>query len=62
MNTSDKRCCGSGVCIINNENECWCGQFWDGEKMVPPGLTLPIQNYQQDMDSENFKLTLKTSS
>ena len=31
----DKRCCGSGSCIINAEGVCWCGQKWDGEKMVP---------------------------
>lgn len=32
----DKRCCGSGTCIINAEGVCWCGQQWDGEKMVSP--------------------------
>lgn len=32
----DKRCCGSGTCIINTEGICWCGQKWDGEKMVTP--------------------------
>ena len=31
----DKRCCGSGTCIINVEGVCWCGQKWDGEKMIP---------------------------
>mgnify|MGYP005989187703 FL=1 len=31
----DKRCCGSGTCIINVEGICWCGQRWDGEKMIP---------------------------
>ena len=31
----DKRCCGSGTCIINAEGICWCGQRWDGEKMSP---------------------------
>ena len=30
----DKRCCGRGVCIINDEGVCWCGQRWDGEKMI----------------------------
>ena len=30
----DKRCCGSGTCIINAEGVCWCGQRWDGEKMI----------------------------
>jgi len=31
----DKRCCGSGTCIINAQGHCWCGQQWDGEKMCP---------------------------
>ena len=31
----DKRCCGSGTCIINAEGICWCGQRWDGERMIP---------------------------
>tara|TARA_B110000483_G_C17703164_1_gene354143 strand:+ start:203 stop:358 length:156 start_codon:yes stop_codon:yes gene_type:complete len=30
----DKRCCGSGTCIINFEDVCWCGQRWDSEKMI----------------------------
>ena len=30
----DKRCCGSGTCIINEEGVCWCGQRWDGNKML----------------------------
>jgi hypothetical protein len=33
MSNVDKRCCGSGVCIINEAGECWCGQRWDGTKM-----------------------------
>jgi hypothetical protein len=40
MKTTDKRCCGSGVCIINDAGECWCGQVWDGEKMAAPNLNL----------------------
>lgn len=40
MKTPDKRCCGSGVCIINDAGECWCGQVWDGEKMTAPSLNL----------------------
>ena len=39
MSKSDNRCCGSGVCIINDAGECWCGQVWDGEKMAAPSLT-----------------------
>lgn len=34
----DNRCCGSGTCIINTEGICWCGQKWNGEKMVFPNL------------------------
>ena len=34
----DTRCCGSGTCIIDDQGRCWCGQQWDGEKMVRPGL------------------------
>ena len=40
MKAPDKRCCGSGVCIINDAGECWCGQVWDGEKMAAPSLNL----------------------
>ena len=25
-----------GTCIINAEDECWCGRKWDGEKMRDP--------------------------
>jgi hypothetical protein len=38
MKAPDNRCCGSGVCIINDAGECWCGQVWDGEKMSAPPL------------------------
>jgi len=31
--TEDRRCCGSGTCIIDSEGRCWCGQQWDGQKM-----------------------------
>ncbi|QWE08319.1 hypothetical protein [Polynucleobacter ibericus] len=41
MKAPDKRCCGSGVCIINDAGECWCGQVWDGEKMSAPILNIP---------------------
>jgi hypothetical protein len=38
---NDPRCCGSGMCIIDNEGRCWCGQQWDGHKMchAPAALT-----------------------
>ena len=42
MKAPDKRCCGSGVCIINDAGECWCGQVWDGEKMAAPSLNLNV--------------------
>ena len=32
--TQDLRCCNSGTCIIDAEGRCWCGQQWDGQKMV----------------------------
>ncbi len=38
MNIPKNYCCGSGVCIINELGECWCGQAWDGEKMAPVPL------------------------
>ena len=30
----DNRCCGSGVCIINAEGMCWCGQEWEEERLL----------------------------
>jgi len=38
LNIPKNYCCGSGVCIINEKGECWCGQAWDGEKMAPVPL------------------------
>jgi hypothetical protein len=38
---NDDRCCGSGTCIIDAKGCCWCGQQWDGEKMVQKPLTKP---------------------
>ena len=32
--SEDPRCCGSGTCIIDTQGRCWCGQQWDGQKMV----------------------------
>jgi hypothetical protein len=40
MKSSDTRCCGSGVCIINAQGECWCGQVWNGKKMVQPPIKI----------------------
>ncbi|MFZ4379139.1 MAG: hypothetical protein ACOYN1_05235 [Polynucleobacter sp.] len=56
MNSPDKRCCGSGVCIINDAGECWCGQVWDGEKMAAPSLTLrSASNESQEQEQEKLK-------
>ena len=33
----DPCCCGSGTCIVDTSDRCWCGQQWDGEKMCNPG-------------------------
>lgn len=53
MKAPDKRCCGSGVCIINDAGECWCGQVWDGEKMAAPSLNLkPITSQTQTQSLE----------
>ena len=54
MKAPDKRCCGSGVCIISEAGECWCGQVWDGEKMsAPPLMSAKIQ--PADSESTNPK-------
>ena len=58
MKAPDKRCCGSGVCIINDAGECWCGQVWDGEKMAAPKLNLKVTPAQEP----EHKTTLKTKS
>ena len=56
MKAPDKRCCGSGVCIINDAGECWCGQVWDGEKMTAPSLNSQLNaNQNQTEDPTAFK-------
>ena len=63
MKAPDKRCCGSGVCIINDAGECWCGQVWDGEKMAAPSLNLPTKlNASDDSDSSKSKPEFKSES
>lgn len=32
----DPRCCGSGTCIIDADGICWCGQRWEGDRLVGP--------------------------
>ncbi len=58
MKKPDSRCCGSGVCIINDAGECWCGQKWDGKKMAHPPLNL---NQPQD-EAMQQEITEKTKS
>ena len=36
--SEDPRCCGSGTCIIDDKGRCWCGQYWDGEKLCGTDL------------------------
>ena len=57
MKNPDSRCCGSGVCIINDAGECWCGQKWDGEKMayVPLDLNQPQDEVMQNKISDEPK-------
>jgi len=56
MKAPDKRCCGSGVCIINDAGECWCGQIWDGEKMSAPPLLSAAQPSSSDSSSQDIGL------
>ena len=57
MKKPDSRCCGAGVCIINDAGECWCGQKWDGEKMayVPLDLNQPQDEVTQNKTTEQPK-------
>ena len=53
----DNRCCGSGVCIINADGICWCGQKWDGEKL------LKSQNTENEPNTHtNLKSPVKTNN
>jgi hypothetical protein len=61
MKTPDKRCCGSGVCIINDAGECWCGQVWDGEKMAAPSLKMHSA-IDKSQDQNSDKLTSDSKS
>ena len=47
----DERCCGSGTCIIDLAGRCWCGQQWDGEKMV--SSQLPSSSSASESLSDN---------
>ena len=61
MKAPDKRCCGSGVCIINDAGECWCGQVWDGEKMATPSLNLNRPKQLEPIAGEKLKQDLVKS-
>jgi hypothetical protein len=60
MRTPDNRCCGSGVCIINDAGECWCGQVWDGAKMsAPPLLSKNTASSDSSSSSSSEKQDVK---
>jgi len=51
----DERCCGSGTCIIDPAGRCWCGQQWDGEKMVA-GRRLPDASKSESVFEDGHPL------
>ena len=51
MAMEDKRCCGRGVCIINAQGICLCGQKWDGEKMIS---AKPDNNKKIELDRKQL--------
>lgn len=53
----DNRCCGSGVCIINADGICWCGQKWDGARLLKPQYTENEPNTHN-----NLKTPVKTDN
>lgn len=40
--SEDPRCCGSGMCIIDAEGRCWCGQRWNGQQMCAEPWVAPV--------------------
>jgi hypothetical protein len=60
MAMEDKRCCGRGVCIINAQGICWCGQKWDGEKMISakPDNNKKIELDRKQLSKNNVHLDL----
>ncbi|MBT8609453.1 hypothetical protein G6660_05265 [Polynucleobacter paneuropaeus] len=59
MSNSDHRCCGSGVCIINEQGECWCGQVWNGSKMAPPTQKLMTNISESDKSSTSDETVVR---
>jgi hypothetical protein len=53
MSDTDERCCGADVCIIEESGRCWCGQVWDGEKMVMPAETKDSETTQNNTPEKN---------
>jgi len=51
--TDDPRCCGSGTCIIDTEGRCWCGQRWDGHRMIGPAPLCTTPSPQGDTPAED---------
>lgn len=50
----DKRCCGSGACIINAEGLCWCGQKWDGDKLITVKNNIPeTKDFKKHLTNKN---------
>jgi hypothetical protein len=60
MVEQDKRCCGTGVCIINDQGQCWCGQTWDGNKMVAPQLKPLYDSSKTQTPTDNSSEVDKT--
>lgn len=52
---NDTRCCGSGVCIINADGICWCGQKWDGTKLLKPQSTENEPNTHKNPENPENK-------
>lgn len=49
----DKRCCGTGTCLINADGLCWCGQQWNGSTMCSPETVDPTAPPLLDEDTDH---------
>lgn len=49
----DERCCGSGTCIINEEDSCWCGQKWNGSRKCFPEAVINT-NFAQSSSTQTL--------
>ena len=59
--SEDPRCCGNGMCIINPEGRCWCGQQWDGQKMCHAPLA-PAEGSGRTADCVSLVDSAKSST